>query len=211
MYCQFENRYTMTEEMIQEYVRQIVCAGFLKGCAVLCALCALICGTLIYFSCYNTAAWFGILTILCFAAGLSAQFFTARQMFRLGQSRSGADETVVQFGDRILVQDCGAEIWFDYSEITAVKILNSFSVLLVGKRKAIIFTPTGFSKGERFTLWRFFRGKRPDLWAKTTVCFIEVYRENRTQRLTGRHAFLHKNHPRKGLSFYCFLLSIGVQ
>lgn len=169
MYCQFENRYTLTEKMIQEYVRQIVCAGFLKVCTVLGVLGTLVCGGLLYFACYSASALFGILAVLCFAAGLSAQFFAARQMCRPGQLRPGANETVVQFGDRILVQDRGIEIWFDYSEITAVKILNSFSVLLVGKREAIIFTPTDFSKGDRFTFWRFFRAKRPDLWAKTTA------------------------------------------
>ena len=35
MYCQFENRYTMTEEMIQEYLRQIVCRKLIKCCFAL--------------------------------------------------------------------------------------------------------------------------------------------------------------------------------
>lgn len=169
MYCQFENRYTMTEEMIQEYVRQIVCGGFLKGCTALCGLCVLSCMGSIYFSRYSTAAFVGALAILCLAAGLSGQFLAARQMRRPEQPELEADETIVQFGDRILVRDCGVEIWFDYSEITSVLILDSFSVLRVGKREAIILAPAGFSKGDRFSFWRFFRTKRPDLWAKTAA------------------------------------------
>lgn len=52
-------------------------------------------------------------------------------------TESETDETIVHFGDRILVRDCGVEIWFDYSEITSVMILDSFSVLRVEQGNSI--------------------------------------------------------------------------
>ena len=111
---------------------------------------------------------FGVFAITSLISGLSAPVLAARQV-RIPSAPAAAAETVVQFGDRILVQDCGVQIWFDYREITAVKILDHFSVLQVGRWEAIILAPSGFSKGDRFTFWRFFRAKRPDLWAKTAA------------------------------------------
>lgn len=168
MYCQFENRYTMTEEMIQEYLRQIVCRKVIKCCFVLFILFAAACGAAWHFDERNTTAVFGVLAITSMISGLSAPLLAAHQV-RIPSAPTVWAETVVQFGDRILVQDCGVQLWFDYSEITAVQILDHFSVLQVGRREAIILAPTGFSKGDRFAFWRFFRSKRPDLWAKTAA------------------------------------------
>lgn len=168
MYCQFENRYIMTEDMIREYLCQIVCKRLINVCIALFAIFALACGATWYLGIYYAAAAFGVFAITSIGAGLSAPMFAARQM-RIPVTPDIQSETVVQFGDRILVRDCGVDMWFDYNEITGVTILNHFSVLQVGRQEAIILTPTGFSRGDRFTFWRFFRSKRPDLWAKTAA------------------------------------------
>lgn len=168
MYCQFENRYTMTEEMIQEYLRQIVCRKLIKCCFALFLLFVAICGGAWYLGNRGAAVVFGVFAITSLIFGVSAPVLAARQV-RVPSAPAAAAETVVQFGDRILVQDCGVQIWFDYREITAVKILDHISVLQVGRWEAIILAPSGFSKGDRFTFWRFFRAKRPDLWVKTAA------------------------------------------
>ncbi len=168
MYCQFENRYTMTEEMIHEYLQQIVCRKLIKCCFALFVLFMVACGGAWHFGNRNAAVVFAVFAVTSLISGLSAPLFAAHQV-RISSASASAAETVVQFGDRILVQDCGVQIWFDYSEITAVKILDHFSVLQVGRREAIILAPAGFSKGDRIAFWRFFRSKRPDLWAKTAA------------------------------------------
>lgn len=169
MYCQFENRYTLTEEMIQKYVRQIVCRRLTRCCAALFAVLVSACGLSWYLSVHSAAAVFGALALTCVVVGLAAPVLVASRMRTSAASDLKVSEIVVQFGDRILVLGRGGEIWFDYSEIRSVRILGGFSALLVGKREAIFLTPSGFSKGDRLTFWRFFRSKRPDLWAKTAV------------------------------------------
>ena len=168
MYCQFENRYIMTEDMIREYLCQIVCKRLINVCIALFAIFALACGATWYLGIYYAAAAFGVFAITSIGAFKTPPLVAARQSF-CPVTLEIQSETVVQFGDRILVRDCGVDMWFDYNEITGVTILNHFSVLQVGRREAIILTPTGFSRGDRFTFWRFFRSKRPDLWAKTAA------------------------------------------
>ena len=77
MYCQFENRYTMTEEMIQEYLRQIVCRKLIKCCFALFLLFAAICGGAWYFGNRGAAVVFGVFAITSLISGLSAPVLAA--------------------------------------------------------------------------------------------------------------------------------------
>ena len=55
MYCQFENRYIMTEDMIREYLCQIVCKRLINVCIALFAIFALACGGTWYLGIYYAA------------------------------------------------------------------------------------------------------------------------------------------------------------
>lgn len=167
MLFQFENRYVMTEEMLREYVGRIVCRGLVKHCALFSGLCALLCFGAIRFNHFGAASVLGSFAVLGIAAGLSFPFLTARRLDSGENVR--AETTVVQFGERILLTERGVRSWYDYSEITAVQVFRTFSVLRIGKRDAIVLSPAGFSRGDNISFWRFFREKRPDLWARIDV------------------------------------------
>ena len=167
MLFQFENRYVMTEEMLREYTGKVVCQNLAKNCALFCGLCALLCLATIHFRHFGTAAVLGSFAALGLAAGLSLPFLAAHQ---LHSGRSIKAETiVVQFGERILLTERGIQSWYDYREITAVQVFRTFSILKIGKQDAIVLSPAGFSQGDNISFWRFFREKRPDLWARIDV------------------------------------------
>lgn len=167
MSFQFENRYVMTEEMLREYTGRVICRGLAKNCALFSGLCALLCLAAIRLHHLGAAAVLGSFTALGLAAGLSLPFLAARQ---LDSGENGRMETtVVRFGERILLMEGGVRCWYDYSEITAVQVFRTFSVLRIGKRDAIVLSPAGFSRGDNISFWRFFREKRPDLWARIDV------------------------------------------
>ncbi|MCI8400384.1 MAG: hypothetical protein HFF90_13475 [Oscillibacter sp.] len=167
MSFQFENQYVMTKEMLREYISRVICRGLMKHCIWFSGLCALLCLAAIRFSSFGIAAVLGAFAVMGISAGLSLPFLTARQLDSSETVR--AEATVVQFGERILLTEGSVRSWYDYSEITAVQVFRTFSVLRLGKGDAIVLAPEGFSRGDDITFWRFFREKRPDLWAKIDV------------------------------------------
>lgn len=164
---QFENQFIMTEEMLREYTGRVVCRGLAKNCALFSGLCALLCLAAIRFHHLGAAAVLGSFAALGLAAGLPLPLLAARQLYSC--ESAGVETTVVQFGERILLTERGVRSWYDYSEITAVQVFRTFSVLRIGKRDAIVLSPAGFSRGDNISFWRFFREKRPDLWARIDV------------------------------------------
>lgn len=163
----FENRYVMTDEMLREYVDRVVCRGLAKNCALLAGLCALLCFAVAWFHMPAAAAVLGAFAVIGLSAGASLPFLAARQL-RHNRIRK-TEESVIQFGDRILVTEQGVQTWFDYRDITAVQVLRTFSVFRFGRRDAIVLSSAGFSMTDRILFWQFFREKRPDLWAKIRV------------------------------------------
>lgn len=167
MLFQFENRYVMTEEMLREYVGRIVCRGLMKHCILFSGLCALLCFWAIRINHFGTASILGPFAVLGIAAGCSLPFLTARQLYSGEEGKS--EETIVRFGERILLTERGIQTWYDYREITAVQVLRTFSVLKIGKQDAIVLSSSGFRPDDNISFWRFFREKRPDLWARIDV------------------------------------------
>lgn len=163
----FENRYVMTDEMLREYIDRVVCRGLAKICALLVGLCALLCFASAWFNMPAAASVFGAFAVMGLSAGTSLPFLAARQLRH--NSIRKTEETVIQFGDRILVTEQGVQTWFDYRDITAVHVLRTFSVLRFGKRDAVVLSSADFSIADQILFWRFFREKRPDLWAKISV------------------------------------------
>lgn len=167
MSFQFENRYVMTKEMLREYISRVVCRGLLKHCFCFSGLCALLCFAAIQFSSFGIAAVLGSFAMMGISAGLSLPFLTVRQLRSGGNVRPEA--TVVQFGERILLTEQGVQTWYDYYDITAVQVLQTLTILKIGRRDAIVLSPAGFSQGDSISFWRFFREKRPDLWVRIDV------------------------------------------
>lgn len=166
MAFQFENRYVMTEEMLREYIRSVACRGLAKHCVLFSGLWALLCLAAIQFNRFGIAAAAASFAALGTAAGLSLPSLAARQM---SSGKTAAEETVVRFGERILLTERGVQTWYDYRDITAVQVLRTFSVLEIGKRDAIVLSSAGFSQADHISFWRFFREKRPDLWTRINV------------------------------------------
>lgn len=168
MLFQFENRSVLTEEMLREYTGKVICRDLLRRCALFSGLCALLCLAAVRFRRLGAAAVLGFFAALGLAAGLSLPLLAARRLPPFGEDM-GAEETVVRFGERILLTERGVRSWYDYGEITAVQVFRTFAVLRIGARDAIVLSSAGFSQGDGVSFWRFFREKRPDLWARIDV------------------------------------------
>ena len=72
---QFENRYTLTDEMVFEYVSQVCCKNLLRGCFLVFSLGAGLCLLLIFFHQRIPAAIAGFFAAAGLVSGIYIPFF----------------------------------------------------------------------------------------------------------------------------------------
>lgn len=165
MTCQFENRYTLTDEMVMEYVRRVYCKDFLWGCFLICTMGSGVCGLLLFFHKYIPAAIAGFFAAAGLVSGFSIPLFFLRYRPALFQS-SRRHETVVRFGERIHLTEDGYKNVFEYDQLSKICVFRTFYVLYTVQPEVIVLAASGFPCGELIPFWRFIREKRPDLRIK---------------------------------------------
>lgn len=162
---QFENRFTMTEEMLREYVQRTFCRVFLKICLLIFAGCCVVCLAAVLMGRYHLAAVPGVFGCVSLISAAALPFLSGR-CFRGTQPQAYSHlsgEMIVRFGDRISLDEAGRITWFDYEQITKIKIYRSFFVLMMGHEDAVVLSPDGFSKGDSTMFWDALRQRRPAL------------------------------------------------
>lgn len=158
----FENRYTLTDEMVFEYVSQVCCKNLLRGCFLISSLGAGLC---LLFLCFHRpipAAIAGFFAAASLVSGIYIPFFFLRRHPSPLQS-SPRHETVVRFGEQIQLTENGRNDFFEYDQLSKVHVFRTFYVLHTLQPEVIVLSTSGFPQGELIPFWRFMREKRPDL------------------------------------------------
>lgn len=162
MPCQFENRYTLTDEMVLEYVSQVCCKSLLRGCFLVFSFAAGLC---LLFSCLHKqipaaiAAFFAATSLI---SGLSIPVFFLHS-HSVPSQNGPKHETVVRFGEQIQLTENGRNDFFDYKQLSKICVFRTFYVLHIATSEVIVLSAFGFPSGELIPFWRFIREKRPDL------------------------------------------------
>ncbi len=145
----FECRYYSTDQMLSEYVRRILCRNIFRF-GTLISLVALI---FAIFSWLNQDTPFFVLFGVCFLIVFLTMLFSPPLMLRQMKEsdrrlHNGQKfETIVQFGDRILVREGTFSLACTYDQIIKIRPLKYSYVLMFGPRNAIMVSPEHFTIG----------------------------------------------------------------
>lgn len=145
----FECRYYSTDQMLSEYVHRILCRNIFRF-GTLIALVALM---FAIFSWLNQDTPFFVLFGVCFLIVFLTRLFSPPLMLRQMKENdrrlhNGQKfETIVQFGDRILVREGTFSLACTYDQIIKIRPLKYSYVLMFGPRNAIMVSPEHFTIG----------------------------------------------------------------
>lgn len=147
--CHFESRYYSTDQMRSEYVHRILCRKiFLFG--TLISLVALVFAILswreqdrVFFTLFGVCFLIVFLTMLLTPPLVLRQLKESDRRLHNGQKF----ETIVQFGDRILIREGTFSLACTYDQIIKIRPLKHAYVLMFGPRNAIMVSPEHFTVG----------------------------------------------------------------
>ena len=147
--CYYECRYLATDVMYREYVRRVLCRRiFLIG-----ALVALVSLVALGFSLREGdrlfATLFGSCLIIVLLTMVLSPPLLLRQIRENEQALHGGRkyETVVRFGNRILIREGSFSLAVDYGQIRSVRPMKHCCVLMFGPRSAVMVSPDHFTIG----------------------------------------------------------------
>ena len=159
----YENRFFSTDEMLKEYIRRVIYRKIflLGGIFALLALVMLLVtwrdGEPVFMAIFGICL-FIILAILIFSPSLTLrQVKEDNRRLHNGQTY----ESVVRFGDRILMQEGTFSFACDYSQIVRLHKLSHCWVLMFGPRNGILLDPTHFTTGDPDGFEAFLRERCP--------------------------------------------------
>lgn len=145
----FENRFYVTDKMIKEYIKKIVCKKLILMGAIISTL-----GIFLSVLSYAKGNKFMLGLYLTTAAiSMVTTILTPMATFKEAKKNQEAlhngkrYETVVTFDDKIYMREGKFSIDINYSQIKKLHVLNHFCALMFGKNNGILFTKDGFSEG----------------------------------------------------------------
>ena len=161
----YENRFFCTDEMLKEYIRRVIYRKiFLLGglFAVLALVMLLVTwrdGEPVFMAIFGICL-FIILVVLLFSPALTLrQVKEDSRRLHNGQTY----ESVVRFGDRILMQEGTCSFACDYHQILRLHKLSHCWVLMFGPRNGIMLVPDHFTIGDPDRFEAFLRERCPQM------------------------------------------------
>ncbi len=146
MSASFENRYYATDEMMMEYVHQVLCRR-LKRWGIGLLLLGLL--SIVHFISKGDSIWVAVDGVCLFII-LFCIIFSPILMIRSIKENdkrihNGKKfETVVTFDDKISICEGSFSLSVEYSQIVAIYYLKHSYALMFGKNSGIIVSPSGF-------------------------------------------------------------------
>ena len=161
MNIEYENRYIGTKKMISEFVHKISCRTTYVWGGVTWAISI---PTLIVAFIHNDMTLMASLGICLFIATYTMLFSPPMIVRRMKETsrrvhNGNVYETVIQFGDNILLSEGSSTITFEYSQIMKVRFFKHSVALMIGKVNAILISPTCFTIGDFEGFQTFLREK----------------------------------------------------
>ena len=161
----YENRFFSTDEMLKEYIRCVI----YRKISLLGALFALLSLVMLLVTWRDgdsaLMAIFGVCLFIILVVLLFSPVLTLRQVKADNQRIHNGllFETVVRFGDRILVQEGRFSFSCDYHQILQLHKLSHCWVLMFGPRNGILLVPDRFTIGDPDGFESFLRERCPQM------------------------------------------------
>ena len=161
----YENRFFSTDEMLKEYIRCVI----YRKISLLGALFALLSLVMLLVTWRDgdsaLMAIFGVCLFIILVVLLFSPVLTLRQVKADNQRIHNGllFETVVRFGDRILVQEGRFSFSCDYHQILQLHKLSHCGVLMFGPRNGILLVPDRFTIGDPAGFEAFLRERCPQM------------------------------------------------
>ena len=161
----YENRFFCTDEMLKEYIRRVIYRKIflLGGIFALLALVMLL------------VTWrdrepvfmaiFGVCLFIILVVLLFSPVLTLRQVKEDSRRLHNGQtyESVVRFGDRILMQEGTCSFACDYHQIVRLHKLSTCWMLMFGPRNGIMIVPDHFTIGDPNGFEAFLRERCPQM------------------------------------------------
>ena len=154
MESQFENEYTMSKELIKEYVHNV-----LNKNTIIIGMLLTLLGIMLLFvpieTIYAILVIIGGITLMLFPMIMTSELEKASKRLNNGK----IEKTNVKFGENIVMDEGKAHLEFEYSQITKILQTPNFIVLQTSRQSAILVLKNGFTKGDEKEFIKFIEEK----------------------------------------------------
>lgn len=157
----FENRYTTSDRMLSEYIKKVQCKKLRIWGLGLGIIAAIMCVITVIEEDYIITGIMGACFFILTMVSILTPYFTLKQMKEAGlKLHNGKNcETIIQFGDKIIMDEGTIHITIEYSQIIKAVSLPNVYVLVIGPNNAVLVDPNGFIVGN-FTDFQIFIEKK---------------------------------------------------
>lgn len=158
---QYENRYVISDQMMADYIRKVLCRNIRLTGLVFSPVSAVALAFTLVDGMYILAGVFGVCLVIMVAVPLLTPPLTLRQMRDASEKLHGGKtcETVIRFGEDIVMEEGTVNMRIAYEQITRIVELPSVCVLIMGKNNAVLVKPDGFVTGRYEDFLVFIREK----------------------------------------------------
>lgn len=161
MVVQFENRYYATDEMLKEYAKEVLCWKTRRIGFFFALMSAIMLAVTVVGRDYIFMGIYGVCFFVTTVVAIVAAPLTYRQLKESGQRLNNGKEceTVVRFGECIMITEGTFSLTVEYSQIEEIFYLEHSCVLMFGKTNGIMVDPGKFTEGSYLDFKIFIEGK----------------------------------------------------
>lgn len=161
MTTQFENEYYTSDQMISEYVHQVLCKPLKRHGAIFSGLALVMLMLTMKQEGSPFKYIFGVCLIIIISTTLLSPYLTIKQIKDNDRQIHGGQKmlTKTQFGKVIQITEGTFSLTVNYTQIIEIYELKSVYVMMFGKRNGIVIAPDAFTKGDFESFKVFIRKK----------------------------------------------------
>lgn len=183
----FENRYIDDDETVLEEIRQVTYGQIFRGIrriTLLYSVCAVISLLIHAKVLFVVALLLGCLLVFV-AFFLPRLHLSSAKRETLRLNNGEFPETVVRFGERILLTEGAFSLTTEYAQIVEIRRLQHSIVLMTGVNTGIPLKPDAFTLGNLPDLLAFLEEKCPNLGNPSAICGGPTRRQRISRTIGG--------------------------
>jgi len=140
----FENEYTITKELIKEYVNNFLC----KKYSIIGYIIAIL-GLIMFL--FTKDLIMLIVAFVCILAAILTPITATKQLFENSKRLNNGkiEKTYIKFAENIIMDEGKAHFEFEYAQIKKVLQTKNFIILKTSNQTAILVLKEGFVKGNK--------------------------------------------------------------
>jgi len=150
----FENEYTITKELIKEYVNNFLC----KKHSIFGYMIAIL-GLIMFL--FTKDLIMLIIAFVCILTAILIPITTTKQLFENSKriNNGKIEKTHIKFSDNIMMDEGKAHLEFEYTQIKSILETKNFIILKTSNQTAILVFKEGFIKGDKEQFMKFINEK----------------------------------------------------